>query len=258
MDNTVQIQGLPVFYRDKGQGAPILILHGWDSKSDTWVKVQGNLVNAGFRVIIPDLPGFGQTPQPPRVWSLKDYCEFIHEFTHKLNVSKITLAGHSFGGRISLAYCVRYPEDLDKLVLIATAGIKRYKQWKVKIFLFLAKIGNVIFSVPILKYFKSMTRKVAYKLTGGHDYEKASPRMRGIMKNILNEDLRAFLPQITIPTLILWGNKDKMTPVKDARILNTEVKNSHLYIFPNQPHALQLTMPEELASRMADFLKIET
>ena len=257
MDNTVEIQDLPVFYRDKGQGTPILILHGWGSKSDTWLKVQEKLVNAGFRVIIPDLPGFGQTPQPPRVWSIKDYCEFIHEFIHKLNVNKFTLAGHSFGGRISLAYCVRYPEDLDKLILIATAGIKRYKQCKIKIFLFLTKIGNAVFSVPLLKYIKPLAREAVYKLAREHDYEKASFRMQEIMRSILEEDLRKVLPSINKKTLILWGGKDKMTPINDARILNAEIQNSHLYIFSNQPHALQLAIPNELASRMANFLKIE-
>ena len=65
------------------------------------------------------------------------------------------------------------------------------------------------------------------------------------------------LPSINKKTLILWGGKDKMTPINDARILNTEIQNSHLYIFSNQPHALQLAISNELASRMADFLKIE-
>lgn len=254
MGNTIKIQDLPVFYLDKGRGSVVLILHGWGSNSAKWIKVQDGLVADGFRIIVPDLPGFGKTPEPLSTWTISDYSKFVYEFTNKLNIDKLILAGHSFGGRISIDYAVRYPQQLDKLILISAAGVVRHEKVKIKIFLLLTKIGNTIFSIPILRYFKPIVRQVVYKLTGNNDYKKSSEQMQKIMKRILDEDLRTFLPSITIPTLILWGENDVMTPVGDAEIINKEVPNSYLYIFDNQPHALNLTIPQKLAKQISAFL----
>ena len=255
MENIIKIQDLPVFYLDEGKGKIILILHGWGSKSENWRKVQRHLVDAGFRVVVPDLPGFGKTPEPSEVWTISDYSQFVNEFTQKLNINKLTLAGHSFGGRISIDYAVRYSQQLEKLILISAAGVIRHKKVKTNLFLVTAKAGNAIFSMPILRYMKPIIRQVIYKLTGSSDYKKASEKMQKIMKRILEENLRVFLPKVTQPTLILWGGKDIITPVSDAKILNREIKNSYMHIFSNQPHALNLTMPQNLSKYMVDFLE---
>ena len=254
MGNTIKIQDLPVFYLDKGRGSVVLILHGWGSNSAKWIKVQDGLVADGFRVIVPDLPGFGKTPEPLSTWTISDYSRFVYEFTNKLNIDKLILAGHSFGGRISIDYAVRYPQQLDKLILISAAGVVRHEKVKIKIFLILTKIGNFVFSTPILSSLKPLVGRVAYKLAGARDYKKASDGMQSVIKNILNENLRIFLPNITIPTLILWGENDVMTPVGDAEIIDREVPNSYLYIFKNQPHALNLTIPQKLAKQISAFL----
>ena len=165
------------------------------------------------------------------------------------------MAGHSFGGRISIDYAVRYPQQLDKLILISAAGVVRHEKVKIKIFLILTKIGNFVFSTPILSSLKPLVGRVAYKLAGARDYKKASEKMQKIMERILEENLRVFLPKVTQPTLILWGGKDIITPVSDAKILNREIKNSYMHIFSNQPHALNLTMPQNLSKHMIDFLE---
>lgn len=266
MTNNIKIDGLSVFYRDS-DGANnntasdefikenILILHGWGSNSSRWIKVQKQLTQNGYRVVMPDLPGFGNTKEPPSAWTISDYSNFVHEFTKKINLDKFVLIGHSFGGRIAIDYTIRYTEQLNKLVLISAAGITRHKRVKTRVFLILTKLSKIIFSISILEYFRPFAIKIVYKFTGSYDYKKASQRMQKIMKRILEENLRAFLPRIILPTLILWGEKDTLTPVSDGEILNEEIQNSYLHIFPNQPHALNITMPKTLAKYIANFIK---
>jgi len=74
------IKGLKINYKTLGEGRPLLILHGWGSRSDNWQKVGDMLAQNGIKVIIPDLPGFGQSDKPPRAWNLDDYCDFVEEF----------------------------------------------------------------------------------------------------------------------------------------------------------------------------------
>lgn len=265
MTNNIKVGGLSLFYRDSNEvehntasdkfaKKNILILHGWGSDSSQWAKVQEQFVGNGYRVVVPDLPGFGNTKEPPSAWTIRDYSNFVHEFTKKINLEKFTLIGHSFGGRIAIDYTIRYTKQLNKLVLISAAGISRNKRTKIRVFLILTKLGNIIFSMPILKYFRPSAIKIVYQLTGSHDYRRASQRMQEILKRILEENLRAFLPRITLPTLILWGEKDILTPLSDGKILNEEIQNSYLHIFPNQPHGLNLTIPEILAEYITKFL----
>lgn len=261
MHNTLSVNGLAVFYREEGRpsngevkNGTVLILHGWGSKSDTWRDVQLDLADRGYHVVVPDLPGFGQTPQPPHPWSLKEYSAFVDELAILLGFEQFTLAGHSFGGRIAIDYAIRHPRRLRSLILCDTAGITRRKKLKTKIFLVLTKGGNLIFSLPPLFLFKPIVLKVWYRIAGERDYYRASPLMRETMKRVMDENLRAHLPHITQPTLILWGEDDVATPVADALIIHQSIPRTHLHIFPGTGHAIQIEKPKNVAKQIARFL----
>lgn len=263
MQNTISVNGMAVFYREEGRpsdgkvgNGTILILHGWGSKSDTWENVQLNLVSKGYHVVVPDLPGFGQTPQPPHPWSLKEYSAFVDELARLLGFEQFTLAGHSFGGRIAIDYAIRHPERLRSLILCDTAGITRRKKLKTKIFLVLTKGGNLIFSLPPLFLLKPLVIKVWYRVAGEKDYYRASPLMRKIMKKVMDENIRPYLPHITQPTLILWGEDDMATPVSDALIIHQSIPLTHLHIFPGVGHAIQIKEPQNVAKQIIHFLNI--
>lgn len=255
MEQMIKVRGLNTFYRDEGKGDPILILHGWGSNSDTWIKTQKELTRRGFRVITIDLPGFGRTEEPPKDWSLKDYTDFTYEFAQKLDLFPFTLAGHSFGGRITIDYASRYPKGLRAIVLISAAGIIRHKKARIGLMIIIAKIGNALFSIPPLSFTKPLAQKIWYKVTGEHDYEKASSVMKGVMRTVLEEELQPYLPAITVPALILWGDKDTATPLSDGFIIHRTIPITHMHVFPGMPHALNLKAPIEVAKQIAKFLK---
>ena len=87
----VEINGIKIFVRIKGQGKPFLILHGWGANADSWLKVQ-NILSKDFQVIVLDLPGFGRSDLPPRVWGLDDYKDFVFKFLKKMKLEKINVA----------------------------------------------------------------------------------------------------------------------------------------------------------------------
>ena len=136
------INGLKINYRIIGEGKPFLILHGWGSQSAKWQKVGELLTSKGLKVIIPDLPGFGESEKPKTVWNLDDYCNFVREFIDFLNLDKFYLLGHSFGGALAVKCSLRFPEKIDKLFLVGAACVRR-KSFKVKFLKIISKIFKI-------------------------------------------------------------------------------------------------------------------
>ena len=254
-ENTLVISGIKIFYHNRGAGDAILILHGWGSRSEHWLKTQEELVRRGYRVIIPDLPGFGRSDEPPDEWSLAEYSQFINEFSKAVYIPYFTLVGHSFGGRIAMDYAIRHPKQVHALVLIDAAGITPRKKLKLNFFMVLSKVGNLIFELPLLEFLQPIVRKVWYKITRINDYYVATSRMRAVMRRVMEENLEQYLPHITKPTLILWGENDFTTPISDALIIHRSIPVTHLHIFPGAGHSLELEVPLKIARQMDKFLK---
>ncbi len=260
-EQSIAVQNLNINYKIGGEGTPILILHGWDSSSERWQKIGEFLIQNNFQVIIPDLPGFGKSSEPPLPWSVSDYLELVVGFFKQIysknqeNVPPFFILGHSFGGRIAIKFGAVYPEKIIGLILCAPGGIISKKSAKVKFFYFLAKTGKILFSLPFLKTIQDFVQKGLYRLAGVRDYLMASPLMKETMKKIISENLIPYLPQIKIPTLIIWGEKDRTLPVNDARIINKKIPNSTLEIIKNIGHAPNLETPEKLAQIILQWLK---
>lgn len=226
----------------------LIILHGWGASSKSWLKVKKILENQGYIVFTPDLPGFGLTPVPTSPWTVDDYTRWVNDFSEKQNISQFFLLGHSFGGRIAIKYAVKYPQKIQGLILLGAAGIKQKEP-------FISKI------TPLLKVFSFLPgyqflRKIFYKyILGKTDYLELRGVMRETFKKILEENLTPYLPQIKAPSLILWGKKDKITPITDAYLMKEKIKNSKLEISENIGHSPHLKDPEILSEKILDFLK---
>lgn len=233
----------------------ILILHGWGASSKSWTRVKELLGNQGYKVYVPDLPGFGSNPAPPRAWSVDNYVGWVRDFCEKQGLSRFFLLGHSFGGRLAIKFAVKYPEKLKGLILVATAGVTKRKSLRNFLFLFLTKIGTGPFSLSILNQFKPLAQKVIYKLAGSRDYLFAQGLMKETMKRVIAEDLKPYLSKITITTLIIWGEKDKITPLADAYLIKKEIPNSTLEIIPQIGHRLNFDAPEILTGKILNFIK---
>jgi len=254
-EEKILIDGLKINYKIAGEGPAILILHGWGGSSDSWISVQEILAKEGFKVICPDFPGFGKSETPFEPWGVKEYSKFVLNLTKILELQKFFLLGHSFGGRVAIKFSVLYPEKIKSLILCNSAGIKQKWGFREKFIFRLSKLGNAIFTFPPLKRFKNKFRNLFYIFLRHKDYAKVEGTMRKIFKKVLTEDLLKDLPRIKTRTLIIWGEFDKLVPVKYAHTFKEKIENSKLEILLKIGHSPHLEVPEKLAKIIIQFLR---
>lgn len=227
-----------------GTVTEILALHGWTTTIEKWEPFSDCLRKENVRLKIPSIPGL--TKKVSRAWTLENYISWLKK---QVGIKKIILLGHSNGGRIALSFAAKYPQNLTALILIDSAGIYHHElPLKIKRFLFqsLAKLGKKITSQEKL-------RNILYKLSRESDYKNASPLQRQIMVNLIYQDLTPILKKITTPTLIIWGQDDKITPLSDGKLMHKLIKNSQLKIVKGR-HCPHYTHPREVAKIIHEYL----
>ncbi len=252
-EQQIVINGISVHYKVVGQGPTILILHGWGRGSDSYSTVQEQLALAGFKVIVPDLPGFGKTNPPHRVWGVDDYTNFVFQFARVLGLQKFVLLGHSFGGQVALKVAVLYPELVQSLILYGAAVIRRKPGTKTIMVRYIAKAGNMMFSVWPLSMIQSFARKILYRILRNRDERYSKGIMKQVGEKILRQDLSAFLGGVKVPTFIIWGDRDDKTPLQDAYILKEGIQGSSLEIIPNAGHRIHQEAPEQFVRYIVNF-----
>ena len=254
-EKKIRIENIEINYKIAGEGKPLLILHGWGSSAEKWEFVQARLAQEGYKVVVPDLPGFGMSEPPKEIWGVQEYKDWFLEFANKLGIQKFFLAGHSFGGQVSILVAASSPERVEKLVLLAAAGIRHEQGKRERKLERLAKLIKPLLSLLPSEALRDFVRRLGYQVIGRYDYAKAKGIMRDELKKVVREDVSSFFSQITSPTLILWGDKDKLTPVADAFIMKEHIKNSSLSIFPGIGHRLRTEAPEKLLEFIPQFLR---
>lgn len=233
-------------------GPTIVLLHGWGASKEKLLPLGKALSGKGWKVLIPDLPGFGENSLPPKPWGVAEYSDFILKVIDKFyGKQKAYIFGHSFGGRLAIKMAALYPSKIAGIILCSSAGISRGNLLKRIFFLISTRLGKLIFPKS------GKLRKLIYKLAREHDYEKTKGVMRETFKLVVSEDLKPLLPRIKIPTLILWGTNDKAAKYSDARVINQRIKHSKLVSFPGLGHKLPYEKPELLAEKITEWRKIK-
>ncbi len=236
----------------------LVILHGWQGCKERWQPVKEKIEKNGVRVIVPDLPGFKKENALKEIWNLDSYVSWVKKLTEENIEGKFFLMGHSFGGRVAIKFSVRHPELLAGLILCDAAGVTPRSKIKIKFFAGSAKMGSLIFSLPGLRIFRSWAKKIAHFLVGANDYHFVqNPLMKEAFKKVINEDLTLLLPKIQNPTLIIWGEKDKTTPLDDAYLMKKEIKNSRLEILNNLSHTPYQEDPTKISELVTNFVQSE-
>lgn len=229
----------------------IVLLHGWGSNTGKLMGIESVLTSLGWNTLNLKLPGF-EEKNPERPWCLDDYCRYVVNKSDKYFQQKYFLFGHSFGGRIAILCAFKYHKNIRAVVLCSSGGISRANIFKRLFFGLCAKIGMVfLFIKPLAKFWKMLL----YKIAGEHDYEQTEGVMRQTFKNIVADDLKNISRKIILPVLILWGDSDKITPIKDARFLKNAIKKSKLIIFKNQGHTLPYVSYEKIGKEIEKWSK---
>lgn len=244
------VDNLAVEYKDEGQGPVLVMLHGWMNSLSSYDAITGDLAKE-YRVIRPDLPGFGGSEPPPKPWHVGDYAAFVRNLLQRLGAEPYTLVGHSFGGRVimkGVGTGVLHPK---KIVLIDTAGNARRETPRLRFYKTIAKTGKAFAMLVPNAWYTSM-RKRLYKRAGS-DYLEAGALSQTFLHTI-NEDLVEYARRIGVPTLLVWGEHDKTTPLEDGKRLASEIPGAQLAVVSGAGHAPHRENPEEVARLICTFL----
>jgi len=225
----INIKNVDINYIQYGnkKGKNLILLHGWKQNIEMMMPI-GNRLKDDYYITIIDLPGHGESSEPNVPWTLFDYVEALKLIIKQLKIKNPSLLGHSFGGRISIIYAAK--NKIDKLILCASPyrkkqNIKFFVKLKMKFLKFLKK-------VPFLKPFENWAKNKI----GSRDYKAASPVMKKILVNTVNEDLTEYAKLIKSPTILIWGTNDQEAPYSEGINLNNLIKDSAIIEYKNNSH----------------------
>lgn len=250
----VVVDSLLTHYETAGltKGGPLVVLlHGWGDSAAGLKGLQAALAER-YAVIALDLPGFGTTEAPHGVWGLDEYAKFVAAFLHKINAGPVAvLAGHSNGGAIALRGLGKGYLHADKLILLASAGIRGEYKGRVKALRYLAKAGKAL-TMPLPKSVQQKIRKKAYH-TIGSDMLVAE-HLQETFKKVVTDDTRADAESLTVPTLLLYGEQDDATPVRYGELYHECIDNSTLEILPGAGHFVHIDRAKEVLQAIEEFI----
>ena len=234
---------------------PLVILHGWNLSAAKFIPLSRELKKLGYRIYVPDLPGFGKNQKVEKPLNLSDYAIFVEAYLKKHKISKAVIIGHSFGGRIALKMAAAKNGNLVALVLTGTPGFLPLPKIKVLFFMLLAKIGGLFFSLPIINRLDRIMRKILYRTAGASDFYHTKENMRQTFKNIVRTELFEYMKGIKLPTLLLWGRDDGIVPLSVAFRMSKTISRVQLQIINEAKHGVPWTHPEEFSRHLDRFLK---
>ena len=248
---------LNINYIEKGEGDLVVLLHGWGSNI-TLFDSMINLLSLKYKVVAMDMPGFGESEEPKEPWDVDGYVDFVLEFLKKYDFKKVTLLGHSFGGRVIIKLCSReLPFEVEKVILVDSAGVKPEKTASQKFKQSVYKATKKIYSSDAFSKLFPDALENLRRRNGSADYNAASPIMRQTLVKVVNEDLCHLMPNVKCPTLLIWGKNDDATPLSDGEKMEKLMPEAALVAFDNAGHYSFLEQQGLFNRVLASFMNIE-
>jgi pimeloyl-ACP methyl ester carboxylesterase len=252
----VVVNGIRMHYLAEGPtgGQPVLLIHGLGSRAEDWASLAPYLVRAGYRVYIPDLPGYGRSQKPADFsYSIHDEAVMVAGFLDALGLQRADLGGWSMGGAIVQHVAFDHPDRVRKLILFDAAGLNEPVVFDTRLFTpenadqlsqFEALLSPHPVEAPgfitrdILRYFK-------------HNAWVIQRAMASILTR--KDATDSMLPQLKIPVLIVWGAEDRILPVSQGETMHRLVPQSELDIVPGCGHLAPKECTAQLGPRVVAF-----
>lgn len=258
----LEIPNCSLFVQIEGEGEPVILLHGFPLTHEMWNPQIEFLSKNGFKVIAPDLRGFGDSLVEFSEWTMDDFGNDIINLANELNLEKFTVAGMSMGGYITFNLIDRFPERIKKAILVATkaqaddeAGKARRNE--------LINLAKNEGKAPVIDAFKkilfapltwernlSLIDKVSVIM------ERAS--LNGIIGSLGamrdRKDYVELLDKIDFPVLIVHGRSDMASPIQNAELMHEKIKNSKTYFSEIAGHMVNLEDEDNVNKAILEFL----
>jgi pimeloyl-ACP methyl ester carboxylesterase len=272
---SMTLHGHELAYLDSGTGEVVLFVHGILGSHRNWAHLIDRM-DDNHRVIVPDLFGHGHSAKPMGDYSLGGHAATLRDLLDRLGIDRVTLVGHSLGGGIAMQFCYLFPDRVERLVLVASGGLGR----SVSPLLRAATLPGAEWVLPLIasRWVRGGAAKVGRTVarTGWQASSDLSEAWRGFTSLSDAESRRAFLATtrsvidpggqtvtahdhlplaVDIPTLIVWGTKDRVIPAWHATTAHQAIPGSRVELFEGAGHYPHLDEPERFAALLEDFVE---
>jgi pimeloyl-ACP methyl ester carboxylesterase len=281
----VDVDGIPANYVDvtargapggghpasSGEKEPVVLVHGLGGQWQNWLENIPRLA-LDRRVVAMDLPGFGLTPEPDDDdgISIPSYGRWVNALCDKLGLGKVNLVGNSMGGYVTAEVAIQFPERVARLVLVSAAGISSAETLQAPIMTF-GRVATALVTNTAARHrrlaSRPVTRHISLALVARHPrllkpdfaYEgffkgAGKPGFDAALRASLEYDFRDRLPEVKVPTLIVWGEKDSIIPVRDADEFERLIDDSRKIVMKDTGHIPMAERPVAFNDVLLEFL----
>jgi pimeloyl-ACP methyl ester carboxylesterase len=267
-----EVDGVRVHYQEAGNpaGPPMILIHGFASSNLVWSKVLLELAAAGFRVIAPDLLGYGYSGKPRHMdYTIASQARMVLSLLEQLEIDRAVLVGSSYGGAIASTIALDRPQVVEKLVLVGAVSNNRPTRYMLMRLFGSPIIGDIL--SPLVVGSRRLLRYRMKRVYDRHSWEMDERRVdarhlplrtrgahRAIIRTVRQWDAERVSREahlISQPTLVLWGDGDREVPLADGQRLQQEIPNSRLIIFGECGHLPHEEYPQEFTEVVSAFCK---
>ncbi len=267
-----RIDGRAVNYVELGDGPPILFVHGLSGCWQNWL-LQLLPFSADHRVVAVDLPGFGHSQMPREKISISGYGVFVDRFMDAIGMEAATYVGNSMGGFVGLETAIKFPERVERLVLVSAAGLSIEHQRREPLLKAMYLGENVaqwatarivarskeLAARPrsrraMLSYVTPHAERWSPELVVEQASGAGKPGFLPALDALTDYPIRDRLDDVKCPTLIVWGRKDLLVPVKDAYTFDELISDSRLIVYEDVGHVAMLEVPERFNADLREFV----
>jgi pimeloyl-ACP methyl ester carboxylesterase len=267
----IEVGGTPINYVDLGSGErePVVFVHGLGGQWQNWLE---NLPRAAEerRVLALDLPGFGRTPEPDERITIPGYGRVVDAFCDALGLGEVAMVGNSMGGFVAAEAAIQFPQRVSRLVLVSAAGISSAQILRAPI-LTIGRVAAALATNTAARHRSFASRAISRHLTlalvarhpqllkADFAYEgfykgAGKPGFDDALRASLEYDFRDRLPDVRCPTLIVWGEKDAIIPVRDADEFERLIPDSRKLVMRDTGHIPMAERPRTFNDAMLEFL----
>jgi pimeloyl-ACP methyl ester carboxylesterase len=256
------VNGVSLYYEDEGAGTPLLLIHGFPLSSGIWRKqVEG--LKADFRVIAPDLRGFGHSDAPSSGYSMDAYADDIAALMDHIGLESAVVCGMSMGGYVLLNLLDRYPERVRGACFMVTrggaddsAGKERRAALAEEVMMSGVKVtaelfGTILFAPGTAENRPEIAAEVAGIMLG----MKREGVVGGLLSMLERPDYYDRLAGFTVPSLVIGAEQDQAIPVEESLILAERLPNASLCLIPDAGHMVMMEQPEAVNLALKSFLE---
>lgn len=259
--DTIEVDGLQIGYQRVGSGPPLVFLHGYVGDGPTTWRPQVEAFSDDFTVVAWDAPGAGRSSDPPEFFGIAGYADCLARFVDRLGLKRPHVAGLSFGGALAIEFCRRHPSIPASLILAsAYAGWAgslpaEVAEQRLQQALVLADLSADEFVDALLPTMFSEATPPETVDEFGATLRAFHPAGFRAMARASAEDLRDALPDIEVPTLLVYGDEDVRAPLAVAEHLQAAISHSTLVVLPGAGHVCNVEAPEAFNKTVRDFLR---